>query len=86
MPPDELISCRLNSLLGGDGCETFCSRVWVCSLSNWKGRVIMYALDTLFAWRESEHCWQAHLRHLRRSLRGDSHEHVRHEMRVASLS
>lgn len=65
---DEICSCRLNSLLGGDGCETFCSRVWICSLSNWKGVVLMWALDHLFAWKEPSHCWNAHLRHLRRNL------------------
>ena len=73
---DEILSCRFNSLLGGDGCETFCSRVWVCSLHNWKGRLLMWMLDRAFSWKETEHCWKSHTRCLRRSLKGESHECV----------
>ena len=64
---DERYSCRLNFLLGGDACETFCSRVWVCSLDNWKGCAIKCIIDSLFFW-ETDHCWKAHLRHIKRSL------------------
>lgn len=63
---DEYLSCYLNALFGGDCCETLCSRAWVCSLHHPRVEMAVFVLDLLFSWKEREHCWQAHLRYLRR--------------------
>lgn len=65
---DERLSCFLNAFFGGNCCETLCSRVWVCSLEHPRVRFAVFALDALFSWKEREHCWRAHLRHLRRRV------------------
>lgn len=69
MTLDERLSCTVNAILGGDFCETLCSRVWVCSLGNPRAQMCMFVLDSLFMWKEREHCWKAHLRHLRKIAR-----------------
>jgi hypothetical protein len=43
--------------------------VWVCSLGNPRAQMCMFVLDSLFMWKEREHCWKAHLRHLRKIAR-----------------
>lgn len=63
---DERLSCLVNAFLGGYACETLCSRIWLCSLSDPRAQACVFVLDMLFAWKEREHCWQAHLRYLRR--------------------
>lgn len=63
---DERVSCKLNILFGGDGRETICSRIWACSLRDWRAEMLMLVIDGMFRMKEKEHCWKAHMRYLRK--------------------
>lgn len=62
---DIIISCTLNSWLGGNPEETLCSRAWRNALFYRKWVYIQWTLDLIHRWKEHEHCWQSHLRFLR---------------------
>lgn len=63
---DVAISIRVNLLTGGKAEEPLCSRVWHNALFSPAWEVVRFCLDTLFAYKEPEHCYRCHLRFLRR--------------------
>lgn len=66
---DVVVSCKVNLFLGGSADEPLCSRVWFNSLFSWQWEVLRKVFDFMFSLREHDHCWQCHLRYLRRRRR-----------------
>lgn len=67
MPWDLRFSLALNRLTGGDRNQRFCSRVFQRSLWSPFWDIVRKVID--FWHPEYDHCFQAHLRHLREGRR-----------------
>ena len=65
---DEKVSCLCNSMTGGNGRETFCSRVFRRSLDSRRWEMCRVVLDWVFHKRHKDHCWRCYRYHIRRTI------------------